>query len=62
MKDKVEVESEVEELRGNDTCATWREDDRLNELEPMWCDTSSVRHETKLTARCCAHLCRLCAL
>ena len=21
----------------------------------MWCDTSSVRHETQLTARCCAH-------
>ena len=25
----------------------------------MWCDTSSVRHETQLTARCCAHSCRL---
>ena len=59
---QVEVEREVEEVRENDTCATWRENDRLNELEPMWCDTSSVRHETQLTARCCAHLCRLCAL
>ena len=24
----------------------------------MWCDTSSSRQETRLTARCCAHLCR----
>ena len=31
---QVEVEREVKELRENDTCATWREDDRLNELEP----------------------------
>ena len=23
----------------------------------MWCDTSSVRHETQLMARCCAHSC-----
>ena len=54
---QVEVEREVEEIRENNTCATWREDDRLNELEPMWCDTSS-RQERRLTARCCAHLCR----
>ena len=26
----------------------------------MWCDTSS-RQERRLTARCCAHSCRLCA-
>ena len=26
---QVEVEREVEEIRENDTCATWREDDRL---------------------------------
>ena len=32
---QVEVEREVEEVKENDTCATWREDDRLNELEPM---------------------------
>ena len=25
----------------------------------MWCDTLSVRHETQLTARCCAHLCKI---
>ena len=31
---QVEVEREVEEIKENDTCATWREDDRLNELEP----------------------------
>ena len=31
---QVEVEREVEEVKENDTCATWREDDRLNELEP----------------------------
>ena len=31
---QVEVEREVEEIRENNTCATWREDDRLNELEP----------------------------
>ena len=37
----------------------WRTRERL---EPMWCDTTSVRHETQLTARCCAHSCRLCAL
>ena len=30
---QVEVEREVEELRENDTCATWREDDRhVNDL------------------------------
>ena len=33
-------------------------DERLNELEPMWCDTL-LRQERRLTARCCAHLCRL---
>ena len=59
---QVEVAREIEDVREDDTCATWREDDRLNELEPMWCDTSSVRHERRLTARCCAHSCRLCAL
>ena len=53
---QVEVVREDEEVKENDTCA-WREDDRLNELEPMWCDTS-VRHETQVTARCCAHSCR----
>ena len=26
---QVEVEREAEEIRENDTCATWREDDRL---------------------------------
>ena len=31
---QVEVEREVEEVREKHTCATWREDDRLNELEP----------------------------
>ena len=25
----------------------------------MWCDTLSSRQERRLTARCCAHLCRL---
>ena len=59
---QVEVEREVGEVREKRTSwMTWREDDRLNELEPMWCDTSS-RQERRLTARCCAHLCRLCAL
>ena len=52
---QVEVEGEVEEKEINNTCATWREDDRLSQC------ASSVRHETRLTARCCAHSCRSCA-
>ena len=55
---QVEVEREVEEnQRQQHMCMAWRWNDRLKELEPMWCDTSS-RQGRRLTVRCCAHLCR----
>ena len=60
---QVEVEREREmKIKENDTCATWREDDRLmNDLSQEDHDSTS-RQETQLTARCCAHSCRSRAL
>ena len=43
---QVEVEREVEELRENDTCATWREDDRhVNDLSQ--CGVTHYRQDKK---------------
>ena len=53
---QVEVEREVEEVRENRTCATWREDDRhVNDLSQEDHDSTS-RQERRLTARCCAQV------
>ena len=51
---QVEVEREVKRT----SWITWREDDgHLNDLSQEDHDSTS-RQERRLTARCCAHLCR----
>ena len=60
---QVEVEREVEEVTENRTSwmtCRWS-DGHMNDLSQEDHDTSS-RQERQLTARCCAHLCRSCAL
>ena len=60
---QVEVEREVDEVKEKRTSwmtCRWS-DGHVNDLSQEDHDSTS-RQETQLTARCCAHLCRSCAL